>query len=108
MTKYEQFVLDLFKPGSTNEQLTHAALGVAGEAGEIVDIIKKMVFYERPDLDKKLREEIGDVMFYITAVCNVKGWSLEDLIEENISKLSVRFPSGTFIAADAIARRDKT
>lgn len=70
------------------------ALGVAGEAGEIADAIKKSVFH-RHILDKdKLREEIGDCLWYVAAICTKLGFSLDEVMEQNIEKLKRRYPEG--------------
>jgi NTP pyrophosphatase (non-canonical NTP hydrolase) len=86
--------------------LIHASLGIAGEAGEIVDQIKKHWTFGKPIDPEHVKEEIGDLLFYVQALCNLQGLTLDDVIAGNIAKLSRRYPSGYSDAA-ALARADK-
>lgn len=70
------------------------AIGLAGEAGEVADHIKKGVFH-RHGIDKdKLKKELGDNLWYIAALCTKLGVTLEDVMELNIDKLRKRYPDG--------------
>ncbi|OLS02019.1 nucleoside triphosphate pyrophosphohydrolase family protein [Tissierella creatinophila] len=76
------------------EQIDNMVYGIFGESGEVVDLLKKSRFQGHV-LDKdKLKEEIGDVMFYITNLCNLLGLDLEEIIEGNYNKLLRRYPEG--------------
>lgn len=86
--------------------LLHATLGIAGEAGEIVDAVKKHVIYDKPLDIVNIREEIGDVMWYIALMCRTLDMSLEDLFQENIDKLAKRYPE-KYTDELASARLDK-
>lgn len=69
-------------------------LGLAGEVGEIVEIIKKARFHARPlDLDL-LKNEIGDVLWYLTDLCAQSGFTLADAAQANTTKLRARYPDG--------------
>jgi NTP pyrophosphatase (non-canonical NTP hydrolase) len=104
---YPDFVEVLFAKNHTGvEGCVHAALGVAGEAGEIVDAIKKHWTYNKPLDRDHLIEEIGDLLFYLQALCNLQGITLNDAAEANVDKLMKRYPSGYSDAA-ALARADK-
>jgi NTP pyrophosphatase (non-canonical NTP hydrolase) len=83
------------------------ALGLAGESGEIVEQIKKGVFHQHGLDLVKLRKELGDVMWYVAALCTKLGFSMDEIMEENIEKLKVRFPEG-YTSTDSIARKDVT
>jgi NTP pyrophosphatase (non-canonical NTP hydrolase) len=70
------------------------ALGLAGEAGEVADEVKKFVFHQK-DFDRaKLIKELGDVAWYMAAICTDIGVGLEEVFEANIQKLQERFPDG--------------
>ena len=70
------------------------AIGLAGEAGEVVDLIKKGIFHQQ-GLDKeKLKKELGDVLWYAAAICTTCGFTLEEVMELNIEKLKARYPDG--------------
>lgn len=89
----------------THQELIHASMGLCGESGEVMDMIKKSVNYSRP-LDKsQLLEECGDVLHYLARVLDLNGLSLEDAKAHNISKLQKRFPNGYSNHA-AISRED--
>lgn len=74
--------------------LANCAMGLAGEAGECADIIKKHLFHDH-DLDKEhLAKELGDVAWYIAVCAEVIGYNLEDILKMNIEKLKARYPDG--------------
>ena len=80
--------------GCGHHALAWNALGLAGEAGEVADEIKKIVGHGHA-LDKdKLAKEIGDVCWYIAALCNDLGINLSDVAQANIDKLWKRYPEG--------------
>jgi NTP pyrophosphatase (non-canonical NTP hydrolase) len=82
------------------------ALGLAGEAGEVVDMIKKGILHQHGINDEKLEEEIGDVCWYIAGICTVLGYDLGQIMQENIDKLKIRYPNG-FSSEDSKKRIDK-
>lgn len=92
--------------GSTRNELLHAVLGVAGEAGELADAIKKHWAYEKPLDINHVREEAGDLLFYLMLLLDECGVSLASVFEQNTAKLARRYPSGYSNAA-AQARADK-
>ena len=87
------------------DQLNNFCLGLSGEVGEILDHFKKS-FYQGHELDKdKLKNEIGDVMWYLANMCNELGFDLEEVMIENIEKLNKRYPNG-FTEKDSINREE--
>jgi len=74
--------------------LTLGALGLAGEAGEVVDIIKKDLFHDRPLDHDDIKKELGDVAWYLAALCTAAGFNFEDVLQANIDKLKARWPDG--------------
>lgn len=87
-------------------ELYHAQLGIASEAGELADALKKHIAYNRQLDLTNLREELGDIMWYVALGASAIGASLEDLMEENIQKLRLRYPE-KFTEKDALERKDK-
>jgi|SRR5579883_226372 len=76
------------------ELLTLTALGIAGESGEVVDIIKKKLYHAH-ELDVlALGKEIGDLLWYIVLLCDVVGLTLDEVIQMNVEKLRKRYPCG--------------
>ena len=80
--------------------ILNGCLGLAGESGETLDMIKKWVFHEK-ELDKEhLKKEIGDVMWYVAMICESAEFDLDDVLQTNIDKLKARYPEGfdTYLA----------
>ena len=76
------------------ETLLLAALGLAGEAGEVADHIKKVAF-QGHDLDADhVAEELGDILWYAALAARAIGVSLADVAAKNIRKLERRYPDG--------------
>lgn len=74
--------------------LLNACLGLSGEVGELLDMIKKWIFHKTPmDVDH-LEKELGDVCWYIALFCHSTGLNLEKVMEKNIEKLKARYPEG--------------
>ncbi|MGH2496526.1 MAG: nucleoside triphosphate pyrophosphohydrolase family protein [Ktedonobacteraceae bacterium] len=81
-------------PNSTLDKLTLGALGLAGESGEVIDMIKKRLF-QGHDIDQnKLLDELGDVFWYYTLILQSMGYSLQEVMSRNIEKLRHRYPDG--------------
>lgn len=72
--------------------LLHGAIGVAGEAGEFLDAVKKHVIYGQPLNLENAIEELGDIEFYLQAVRNSLGIPREFIIQKNVEKLQKRYP----------------
>lgn len=81
------------------------ALGLAGEAGEVADEIKKIIGHGHNLNKDKLKKELGDVLWYVAALCNDLGLSMGDVAQANIDKLLVRYPNG-FSQKDSRERKD--
>lgn len=91
---------------SKSDKITNGLMGLNGEAGECIDILKKY-YYQGHELDKdKLRNELGDVLWYIAETCVGLGTTLEDIAKGNIDKLKKRYPEG-FKAERSIYREDE-
>jgi NTP pyrophosphatase (non-canonical NTP hydrolase) len=71
-----------------------ATLGLAGEAGEVADLVKKYLGHGHPLITDKLLEELGDVLWYIAAIASLNGHSLSYVANMNIEKLKRRYPDG--------------
>jgi len=75
-------------------ELTNYGLGIAGEAGEVADLIKKSQFHGHDVDHAEVRKELGDVLWYLSQIARVAGVSLEDVAVRNIEKLRARYPEG--------------
>jgi len=73
------------------------ALGLTGEAGEVADLIKKAILHRHGFSEKTkqaLHAELGDVLWYVSALCEVLGFTLDSVMRANIKKLQERYPEG--------------
>lgn len=113
--EHDKMVAALVKPGKdiinsltpAGAHALHMAVGISGEAGELLDAIKKHTIY-RKELDRdNVIEELGDLLFYMEGLCQGVGTTLEECKEENIKKLSKRYPNGFYTDQAAQERADK-
>ena len=77
-----------------DERLMIAALGLAGEAGEVADLIKKRFEQDRPFQRSDLVKELGDCLWYLVRVATLQGITLQEIADANIAKLKARYPDG--------------
>lgn len=74
--------------------IINACMGLAGEVGELNDILKKHIFHEKPLDLIHVKKELGDICWYIAEMCDAYGWELEEVMRLNVEKLQKRFPDG--------------
>lgn len=72
------------------ERLIENILGLVGEAGEVAEKIKKLIRDKSKVTNEDILKELGDVLFYTTALANIYGRGLQDVMKLNISKLNDR------------------
>lgn len=73
-------------------RLLHAALGLAGDAGEVCSAVEKYIYYKQ-ELDRlNLIEEIGDCLWYIAQACDALGVDMGNVMATNLVKLKSRYP----------------
>jgi len=70
----------------------HMVLGMQTESAEIADVFKKNLAYNREVDWVNVREELGDLMWYIANICNINEWDLREIMATNIRKLEARYP----------------
>jgi len=79
--------------------LMTAGVGLASEAGEFDELVKKMIFQGKPwneDVKFHMLRELGDIAFYWIEACRAIGVDPNEVIEENVRKLEARYPGGKF------------
>ena len=85
--------------------ISNVGLGLAGEAGECADLIKKTL-HQGHEFDKeKLIRELGDVCWYVALACSVLEIDMEEVMTLNIEKLADRYPE-KFEAERSIFRNE--
>ena len=81
--------------GSNN---IYPTLGLVGEAGEVAEKVKKVIRDKNGIFDeeskKSIKKELGDVLWYLSNLCNEFGFSLDDVALQNIEKLRLRSARG--------------
>lgn len=102
---YQQLALRTCSTPGEDDMITQGLMGLCGESGECMDILKKHLF-QGHDLDKKhLAEELGDVAWYLAIAARGAGYKLSDIFDMNIAKLKKRYPDG-FDAERSINREE--
>lgn len=76
------------------KNIFNAALGLGGEAGEVQDIIKKHEFQGHDLVLDDVKNELGDVLWYVALMCETLGISLDEVMEMNLTKIKKRYPNG--------------
>ena len=92
---YQQMALRTESP-TTNEtdRILQGAMGLCGESGEYIDILKKYMF-QGHELDKKhMAKELGDIAWYLAVSADAIDYDLETIFQMNIDKLKARYPEG--------------
>lgn len=78
------------KDGDDLRQLFIMTTGLAGESGEVLELLKKAVRGRQPVDVENLKLELGDVLYYLTMLANRHGFTLADVIRANVQKLEAR------------------
>lgn len=109
--EYSEFVTGLASEASMkdfNSKLLTSGLGLSGESGEVVDLVKKIIFHGKPwdeEIRQKLISEYSDIFWYLTfGIKNVLGLELQDIIDFNVSKLQSRYKTGKFTVQEFIEK----
>ena len=95
INEYQKLAMTTLNPElSQKDVLINGVMGLCGESGEAIDIVKKWLA-QGHDLDKeKLAKELGDIAWYLAETATALELSLEDIFEANIEKLRRRYPQG--------------
>lgn len=70
----------------------HMCLGLQTESAELSDVFKKLIAYEKPVDWVNVKEELGDLMWYVANMCSINNWDLQEIMATNIKKLEARYP----------------
>ena len=92
-------VVNLDEKGANIERLLTGSVGINSEGGEIMEIVKKLVFQGKSwDKDTKyhLKRELGDVMWYVMQCLLALDTSMDEIVGMNVDKLKARYPGGEF------------
>ena len=105
INEYQSLAMTTLNPElSERDVLINSVMGLCGEAGEAIDIVKKWMA-QGHELDRqRLAGELGDIAWYLAEAATALGLPLEDILRANIEKLKRRYPQG--FSASRSLRRD--
>jgi NTP pyrophosphatase (non-canonical NTP hydrolase) len=95
--EYIHAALHTLAPGLTqNERLGLCGLGLSGEIGEVTDLLKKYLYHRngKPLDTEKLKDELGDVLWYYAVLLDTLDLTFEEVIATNVAKMAKRHPNG--------------
>ena len=106
VNEYQRLAMTTLNPAlDKKDVLINGVMGLCGESGEAIDIVKKWLA-QGHELDKeKLAKELGDIAWYLAETATALDLNLEDVFEANIEKLKKRYPDG-FDSQKSIHRAD--
>ena len=106
INEYQTLAMKTLNPElSRKDVLINGVMGLCGESGEAIDIVKKWLA-QGHDLDKeKLAKELGDIAWYLAETAYALEIPLEDILQVNIEKLAKRYPEG-FATERSLNRED--
>ena len=106
VNEYQQLAMKTLNPElSKKNVLINGVMGLCGESGEAIDIVKKWLA-QGHELDKeKLAKELGDIAWYLAETATALDIPLEDIFRGNIEKLARRYPEG-FSSERSIDRKE--
>lgn len=104
LNEYQCLAQRTSNPDLTNwQKVQNGCYGMCGEAGECIDLLKKVEFQGHVFEPLKLLDELSDVLWYVAETAAGLGYTLEDVANYNINKLQDRYPKG-FSAENSIHR----
>jgi NTP pyrophosphatase (non-canonical NTP hydrolase) len=98
--------LSAYQRAELDQKLAVMGLGLGGEAGEVLDLLKKTLGHGQPLDLEKVKKELGDVLWYVAAIATLLGLELDAVAEANLAKLRARYPNG-FSEAASVERVDE-
>ena len=95
INEYQKLAMTTLNPKlSEKDILINGVMGLCGESGEAIDIVKKHLA-QGHELDKEhLAKELGDIAWYLAEAATALDMDLEDILKANIEKLKLRYPDG--------------
>ena len=93
--EYQRLAMTTLNPElSKKDALINGVMGLCGESGEAIDIVKKHLHQGHPLDKEKLVKELGDIAWYLAETAYALDTSLEEVLDQNIAKLRARYPEG--------------
>jgi len=107
INEYQKEAMKSLNPSLNNDEvLLNGVMGLCGESGEVIDILKKHLSQGHELNIEKMIEELGDVAWYLAETAYALGVDLDTVLNNNLIKLSKRYPEG-FNVEKSINRSDE-
>ena len=95
INEYQTEAMKLLNPGlSESDVLVNALMGLCGESGEAIDLMKKHLYQGHALDQEKLIKELGDIAWYLAEAATGLQVDLSDILQGNLDKLHKRYPQG--------------
>lgn len=95
INEYQKLAMRTLNPEIDKKELIlNASMGLCGESGEVIDLVKKHLFQGHDLDDERLIKDLGDVAWYLAEAATALNVDLSEILEKNIKKLENRFPDG--------------
>lgn len=92
MDDYQKRAYKAIQPhGTEKDAIAHWTIGLTEEAGEVANVVKHKYYCGEPIPVTRVAEELGDLLWYLSAICTEYGISLSDVAELNLAKLEHRY-----------------
>ena len=105
INEYQRLAMATLNPQlDKKDVLVNGVMGLCGESGEAIDIVKKYLAQGHELDTEHLAKELGDIAWYLAETATAIGYDLDDIFQMNIEKLKKRYPKG-FSVDHSINRR---
>ena len=107
INEYQKLAMTTLNPAlSSKDVLINGVMGLCGESGEVIDLVKKHLAQGHELNKEQLAKELGDIAWYLAETATAIGYPLEDILQMNIDKLKKRYPQG-FAVERSVNRNEK-
>lgn len=95
VNEYQKLAMTTLNPAlNKRDILINSVMGLCGESGEAIDIVKKWMAQGHALDRERLAKELGDIAWYLAEAATALDLSLEEILQANIEKLKKRYPEG--------------
>ena len=106
VNEYQRLAMTTLNPElNRRDMLINSVMGLCGEAGEAIDVVKKWMAQGHELDEEHLKKELGDLAWYLAEAATALHVPLEDILQANIEKLKQRYPQ-SFRSEDSMARSE--
>ena len=107
INEYQKLAMTTLNPAlSPKDVLINGVMGLCGESGEAIDLVKKHLAQGHELNKEQLAKELGDIAWYLAETATAIGYPLEEILQMNIDKLKKRYPQG-FAVERSVNRNEK-